>query len=261
MRGRRLDSDRVARAAAADRVSPRTRKAVLAAARRHHYITDGLVGSLASRRSEILGLVIPTIMNSIYVNGSVRAPCRVDRCWPGAGGTGFSRSWATSRARRSPWSSTRSIGGQRVVRELDDVIARRRPTGDDRQQRQRHRADLASRAGMDQPATAPGGMTSRLASQPRTPWWRPSSASAQRVHRLSVRCRLLGSSSLRRGDVARTLFYMDLRYDGSDSGTPNIFKRSIAPPRSASGTSGICARCWSGARKTWSTMPGGGIMT
>ena len=49
-----------------DRVSPRTREAVLVAARRHHYVADGLAGSLASRRSEILGLVIPTIMNSIY---------------------------------------------------------------------------------------------------------------------------------------------------------------------------------------------------
>jgi LacI family transcriptional regulator, galactose operon repressor len=49
-----------------DRVAPRTREAVVAVARRHHYIADGLAGSLASRRSLSLGLVIPTIMNSIY---------------------------------------------------------------------------------------------------------------------------------------------------------------------------------------------------
>jgi LacI family transcriptional regulator len=49
-----------------DLVKVETRAAVLEAARRHHYVLDGLAGGLASRRSGTIGLVIPTIMNSIY---------------------------------------------------------------------------------------------------------------------------------------------------------------------------------------------------
>ena len=33
---------------------------------RHHYVSHGLAGGLASRRSRFLGLVIPTVTNSIY---------------------------------------------------------------------------------------------------------------------------------------------------------------------------------------------------
>jgi LacI family transcriptional regulator, galactose operon repressor len=49
-----------------NKVKKTTREAVLAAAERHHYVTHGLAGGLASRRSRLLGLVIPTVSNSIY---------------------------------------------------------------------------------------------------------------------------------------------------------------------------------------------------
>lgn len=64
------------------------------------------------------------------------------------GGSGFWRSWMTSRAKRS-------LGGQRVVRELDGLIARRgRPAmivSDNG-----NRADLAGRAGLDLRRRTPG---------------------------------------------------------------------------------------------------------
>ena len=47
-------------------VRPETREAVIGAVRRHHYVASGLAGALSSRRSGTIGLVIPTIMNSIY---------------------------------------------------------------------------------------------------------------------------------------------------------------------------------------------------
>ncbi len=43
-----------------------TREAVLAVIERHHYVSHGLAGGLASRRSRLLGLVIPMVTNSIY---------------------------------------------------------------------------------------------------------------------------------------------------------------------------------------------------
>ncbi|MGI9382659.1 MAG: LacI family DNA-binding transcriptional regulator [Methyloligellaceae bacterium] len=43
-----------------------TRKKVLAVIDHHHFVSDRLAGSLASRRSHLLGLIIPTITNSIY---------------------------------------------------------------------------------------------------------------------------------------------------------------------------------------------------
>lgn len=49
-----------------DKVREATREAVLAVVRRRHYVFDGHAVSLASTRSRTLGLIIPTIMNSIY---------------------------------------------------------------------------------------------------------------------------------------------------------------------------------------------------
>ena len=37
---------------------------------RHHYVSHGLAGGLASRRSRFLGLVIPTVTNSIYASST-----------------------------------------------------------------------------------------------------------------------------------------------------------------------------------------------
>jgi LacI family transcriptional regulator len=51
---------------APERVRESTRKKVLAVIDQHHFVSDGLAGSLASRRSHLLGLIIPTITNSIY---------------------------------------------------------------------------------------------------------------------------------------------------------------------------------------------------
>jgi LacI family transcriptional regulator len=49
-----------------DKLSPKTRDRVQSVIAHHHYVADGLAGGLASRRSRTLGLIIPTIMNSIY---------------------------------------------------------------------------------------------------------------------------------------------------------------------------------------------------
>ena len=49
-----------------DKVKKTTREAVLAVTERHHYVAHGLAGGLASRRSRLLGLVIPTVNYSIY---------------------------------------------------------------------------------------------------------------------------------------------------------------------------------------------------
>lgn len=51
---------------APERVREHTRNKVLAVIDHHHFVSDGLAGSLASRRSHLLGLIIPTITNSIY---------------------------------------------------------------------------------------------------------------------------------------------------------------------------------------------------
>ena len=53
-----------------DKVSAGTRDRVEAAIARHHYVSDGMARGLASRRSRTLGLVIPTIMNSIYASST-----------------------------------------------------------------------------------------------------------------------------------------------------------------------------------------------
>lgn len=51
---------------APERVREGTRNRILAVVDHHHFVSDGLAGSLASRRSHLLGLIIPTITNSIY---------------------------------------------------------------------------------------------------------------------------------------------------------------------------------------------------
>lgn len=53
-----------------DRVSQVTRDRVQAVIKQHHYVSDGLAGGLASRRSRTLGLIIPTITNSIYASST-----------------------------------------------------------------------------------------------------------------------------------------------------------------------------------------------
>jgi LacI family transcriptional regulator len=49
-----------------ERVRSEARERVLAVIKRHHYVSDGLAVGLASRRSRLVGLLIPTITNSIY---------------------------------------------------------------------------------------------------------------------------------------------------------------------------------------------------
>jgi LacI family transcriptional regulator len=47
-----------------------TRERILRVIRDTHYVSDGLAGSLVSRRSHTIGLIIPTIMNSIYASST-----------------------------------------------------------------------------------------------------------------------------------------------------------------------------------------------
>src|SRR5512145_287719 len=47
-------------------VSRVTRERVEHVVRKHHFVFDSLAGSLATRRSRLIGLVIPTVVNSIY---------------------------------------------------------------------------------------------------------------------------------------------------------------------------------------------------
>ena len=49
-----------------EKLSATTRDRVRSAIARHYYVADGQAGGLASRRSRTLGLIIPTITNSIY---------------------------------------------------------------------------------------------------------------------------------------------------------------------------------------------------
>ncbi len=51
-----------------EKVRPATRELVLKIMKRHHYVSDGMAVALASRRSQMLGLIIPTITNSIYAS-------------------------------------------------------------------------------------------------------------------------------------------------------------------------------------------------
>jgi len=53
-----------------DKVSEETRTRVLAVIKRRHYVSDAFAVGLASRRSRLLGLVIPTITNSIYASST-----------------------------------------------------------------------------------------------------------------------------------------------------------------------------------------------
>ncbi len=47
-------------------VSPRTRARILALVKRHRYVPDALAASFSSRRTGLVGLIVPTISNSIY---------------------------------------------------------------------------------------------------------------------------------------------------------------------------------------------------
>ena len=49
-----------------NKVKKATLEKVSAVIERHHYVSHGLAGGLASRRSRLLGLVIPMVTNSIY---------------------------------------------------------------------------------------------------------------------------------------------------------------------------------------------------
>src|SRR5690606_14280317 len=49
-----------------DKVRPETRERILDIIRRRHYVSDALAASLASRRSGTIGVIIPTIVYSIY---------------------------------------------------------------------------------------------------------------------------------------------------------------------------------------------------
>jgi LacI family transcriptional regulator len=49
-----------------DAVSAETRERVLALVARHRYVPDALAASFASRRTGLVGLIVPTISNSIY---------------------------------------------------------------------------------------------------------------------------------------------------------------------------------------------------
>lgn len=49
-----------------EKVSPAARETVKEVARRHHFVAHGLATGLASKRSSLLGVIIPTISNSIY---------------------------------------------------------------------------------------------------------------------------------------------------------------------------------------------------
>ena len=47
-------------------VSADTRKRVEQVIRKHHFVFDSLAGGLATRRSRLIGVIIPTVVNSIY---------------------------------------------------------------------------------------------------------------------------------------------------------------------------------------------------
>ncbi len=55
---------------APEKVAEATRAAVMEAVDRHHFVMDGVAMSLASRRTRTLGLIIPTITNSIYASST-----------------------------------------------------------------------------------------------------------------------------------------------------------------------------------------------
>jgi LacI family transcriptional regulator len=51
-------------------VRPSMRTRVMQVIDRHHYVSDGLAGGLSSRRSRLIGLIIPTVTNSIYASST-----------------------------------------------------------------------------------------------------------------------------------------------------------------------------------------------
>ena len=55
---------------APETVKPATREAVMAVARQRHYVPQASATTLASQRSRLLGVIIPTISNSIYAQST-----------------------------------------------------------------------------------------------------------------------------------------------------------------------------------------------
>ncbi|GAB5471270.1 MAG: LacI family DNA-binding transcriptional regulator [Rhodospirillales bacterium] len=53
-----------------EKVAEATLQAVMAVIDRHHFVMDGVAMSLASRRTRTIGLIIPTITNSIYASST-----------------------------------------------------------------------------------------------------------------------------------------------------------------------------------------------
>jgi LacI family transcriptional regulator len=51
-------------------VADATRRTVMAVVDRHHFVSHGSAASLASQRSKTIGLIIPTITNSIYASST-----------------------------------------------------------------------------------------------------------------------------------------------------------------------------------------------
>lgn len=53
-----------------EQVATKTREIVQAVIERNHFVMDGMATALASRRSRTIGLIIPTITNSIYASST-----------------------------------------------------------------------------------------------------------------------------------------------------------------------------------------------
>jgi len=53
-----------------EKVAEPTRATIMEVIERHHFVMDGVAMSLASRRTRTLGLIIPTITNSIYASST-----------------------------------------------------------------------------------------------------------------------------------------------------------------------------------------------
>jgi len=58
-------------------VSEITRERILALVARHRYVLDGVASSFSSRRSGLIGLIVPTIGNSIYAAFTVAVQARL----------------------------------------------------------------------------------------------------------------------------------------------------------------------------------------
>lgn len=60
-----------------DAVSKDTRERILDLVERHRYVLDGVAASFSSRRSGLIGLIVPTIANSIYAAFTVAVQARL----------------------------------------------------------------------------------------------------------------------------------------------------------------------------------------